>query len=128
VHFSVVLFTNFCNHLFFLDGFQVAPAELEGILLGREDIADACVLGVWDNERQTEVPRAYIVVKAGVHSDDAIAKDITEWLSSRVAPHKRLRGGIRFIDAIPKSAAGKILRRVLKEEAKKEEAQIKAKL
>jgi 4-coumarate--CoA ligase len=85
------------------------------------------VIGIWDTQRQTEVPRAYVVVRPGTAADGALATDITEWLAKQLAVHKRLRGGVRFIDAVPKSAAGKILRRVLKDAAKKEE-QTKAKL
>jgi acyl-CoA synthetase (AMP-forming)/AMP-acid ligase II len=110
-----------------LDGFQVAPAELEGALLAHPDIVDACVIGVWDAQRQTEVPRAYIVAKPGTAADDTLATAIVEWLARKLAPHKRLRGGVRFIDAVPKSAAGKILRRVLKDAAKQGE-ELKPKL
>ncbi|OAQ65775.2 4-coumarate-CoA ligase 2 [Pochonia chlamydosporia 170] len=101
-------------------GFQVAPAELESKLLGHNDVADVCVIGVWDSERHTEVPRAYIVVRDNVLESAQLASNICEWLAKRVSPPKRLRGGVRFIKAIPKSQAGKILRRVLREEAKKE--------
>ena len=109
------------------DGFQVPPAELEGLLLTRPDVADACVIGIWDAERQTEVPRAYVVARAGVVGNEALAADIAGWLAGRTAPHKKLRGGVRFVDEIPKSAAGKVLRRVLKEGAERGEA-TKAKL
>ncbi|KAI2629844.1 acetyl-CoA synthetase-like protein [Hypoxylon sp. NC1633] len=103
-------------------GFQVAPAELEGILLGHAEIADACVVPAHDRQRETEVPRAYIVLRAGVPRTDEKAADIASWIEGRVAQHKRLRGGIRFIDAVPKNPSGKLLRRVLKEEARKEDA------
>jgi len=98
------------------------------MLLGREDIIDACVIGVWDTQRQTEVPRAYVVMRPGITKDDALAEEIIEWLAKQTAPHKKLRGGVRFIDVVPKSAAGKILRRVLKDQAKQEEQAAKAKL
>ncbi|PKS06423.1 hypothetical protein jhhlp_007171 [Lomentospora prolificans] len=122
--------TDRVKELIKFNGFQVAPAELEGMLLGREDIIDTCVIGVWDNERQTEVPRAYVVIKPGLTKDNALAQDIVEWLAKQTAPHKRLRGGVRFVDVIPKSQAGKLLRRVLKDQAKQEEdaAKDKAKL
>jgi 4-coumarate--CoA ligase len=110
------------------EGFQVAPAELEGHLLAREDVMDVCVIGVWDSERQSEVPRAYVVLPKGVNGNDAMVKDISDWLAHRVAPHKRLRGGVRFIDEVPKSQAGKILRRVLKDKAKAEEQPSRSKL
>ncbi|KAI1823603.1 hypothetical protein F4861DRAFT_311204 [Xylaria intraflava] len=109
-------------------GFQVAPAELEGILQGHKDIADACVVSAHDRTRETEVPRAYVVLKPGVPANDATAKEITSWLGSRVAEHKKLRGGVRFIDEIPKNASGKLLRRVLKDRAKAEDRAAGAKL
>ena len=56
------------------------------------------------------------------------AQEIIDWLAGKVANHKRLRGGVRFVEEVPKSAAGKILRRVLKEKAKEEEKQGRAKL
>ncbi|KAI1333365.1 hypothetical protein F5Y16DRAFT_11707 [Xylariaceae sp. FL0255] len=108
--------------------FQVAPAELEGILLGHNDIADACVIPAHDHKRETEVPRAYLVMKSGQPRDDAKAAEIIAWLDSRVAQHKKLRGGIRFIDEIPKNASGKLLRRVLKERARAEDRAMGAKL
>ncbi|KAI1118812.1 hypothetical protein F5Y14DRAFT_397775 [Nemania sp. NC0429] len=109
-------------------GFQVAPAELEGILQGHSDIADACVIPAHDRQRETEVPRAYLVLKPGVPRDDAKAQEIIAWLSSRVAEHKKLRGGVRFIDEIPKNASGKLLRRVLKDQARAEDRAAGAKL
>lgn len=76
----------------------------------------------------TEVPRAYIVLAPGQAETDEKAKEIADWLASQVAPPKKLRGGIRFVKEVPKSVSGKILRRVLKEQAKKEDAEPKAKL
>ncbi|GAB0134331.1 hypothetical protein EsDP_00002708 [Epichloe bromicola] len=102
-------------------GFQVPPAELEAKLLGREDINDVCVIGVWDNDQHTEVPRAYVVVRPDVQETDELAQDIINWLGERVGPPKRLRGGVRFVKEIPKSQSGKILRRVLKDQVKREE-------
>lgn len=110
------------------EGFQVAPAELEAILQGHKDIADACVIPAHDRQRETEVPRAYLVLKPGIPRDDSKAQEITAWLDSRVAEHKKLRGGIRFIDEIPKNASGKLLRRVLKDIAKAEDRAAGAKL
>jgi 4-coumarate--CoA ligase len=102
-------------------GFQVPPAELEGYLVDNEMVDDVAVVGVESEELGTEVPRAYIVRKGGMKAvqkgDEA---RIIKWLAAKVANHKKLRGGVKFVDAIPKSASGKILRRILKEEAKKE--------
>ncbi|KAL9527264.1 putative 4-coumarate--CoA ligase [Sphaerulina musiva] len=122
-------------------GFQVAPAELEGKLMDHPLVNDVAVIGVEDPEQHTEVPRAYIVhaklgkeaghVKTGVPMGDDARKDaqeIIDWTAGKVANHKRLRGGIRFVDEIPKSASGKILRRVLKERVKADAAASRSKL
>lgn len=103
-------------------GFQVPPAELEGLLASHPKVADAAVVGVYHEEQATEVPRAYVVPAAGVEGGKRTEAEITSWLAGKVASHKRLRGGIRFIDEVPKSASGKILRRVLKERVKEEKA------
>ncbi|KAI1385043.1 acetyl-CoA synthetase-like protein [Hypoxylon trugodes] len=102
-------------------GFQVAPAELEAILLGHNEITDACVVPAHDRERETEVPRAYVVLRPDVPRNDEKAAEIIKFIEDRVAQHKRLRGGVRFVDEVPKNASGKLLRRVLKEAAKKED-------
>lgn len=103
------------------NGFQVAPAQLEDLLLGHPAVADVTVIGVYSEERATELPRAYVVPAAGYEGDGKLEKTLQEWLNERVSPHKKLRGGVRFVEAIPKSNAGKILRRVLVEEARAEE-------
>lgn len=92
-------------------GFQVAPAELEALLLTHEAIQDAAVVPFPD-EMSGEVPRAYVVIKRGASTTE---DQIKEWMKSRVAPFKRLEGGVVFIHRIPKSASGKILRRVLRD-------------
>ncbi|KAL9124865.1 MAG: hypothetical protein Q9217_005860 [Psora testacea] len=113
-------------------GFQVPPAELEGLLISHPAIDDVAVVGIYDKAEVTEVPRAYVVLKDGVKRTEEIAEEIKNWLQSQVASHKRLRGGVRFVDEIPKSASGKILRRVLKlrvvEEQEEERLGARAKL
>ncbi|KAJ0166139.1 putative acyl-coenzyme A synthetase [Colletotrichum tanaceti] len=89
------------------NGFQVAPAELEALLVTHPKIQDAAVIGV-DGEG-TELPRAYVVAD----KKDISAEDIKKWVAEQVASCKKLRGGVVFIDAIPKSASGKILRKDL---------------
>ncbi|MCJ1371752.1 hypothetical protein MMC20_002971 [Loxospora ochrophaea] len=104
-------------------GFQVPPAELEGLLLSHPTIDDVAVIGVYDDAQATELPRAYVVPRKGVVKEKKTEEEIVGWLAGKVAGHKRLRGGVRFVDEVPKSASGKILRRVLKarveEESKK---------
>ncbi|GKT50352.1 4-coumarate--CoA ligase-like 7 [Colletotrichum spaethianum] len=96
-------------------GNQVAPAELEALLLERQDVADAAVIGVTINGE--EFPRAYIVRSPGTN---ATGEEIAKWLEERVSKHKRLRGGVAFTDVIPKNPSGKILRKILREKAKQE--------
>ena len=102
-------------------GFQVPPAELEGLLTSHPMIDDVAVVGIYHKDQATEVPRAYVVPKPGIEGSPKTADDIIEWLKAKVANHKRLRGGVRFVDEVPKSASGKILRRVLKLQAQEEE-------
>ncbi|KAI9456754.1 AMP binding protein [Russula earlei] len=102
-------------------GFQVPPAELESTLLQHPEIVDAAVIGIDDPEQATELPRAYVVHNAGTsNAPKSFPKDVQLWIEGRVAKHKFLRGGVVIIDAIPKSASGKILRRELRERAKSE--------
>ena len=93
-------------------GFQVAPAELEGVLLSHPAVADAAVVGLPDEEAG-EVPVGYVVLKP---DRSASGEDILAFVAGEVASFKQLRQVV-FIDAVPKSASGKILRRVLKEQA-----------
>ncbi|KAK5059576.1 hypothetical protein LTR69_006165 [Exophiala sideris] len=118
-----IYITDRVKELIKYNGFQVAPAQLEGLLLAHPAVNDVAVVGVFSEDRATELPRAYIVLAQGYQADAKLERDIHEWLNKKIAPYKRLRGGIRFIDIIPKSAAGKVLRRVLAEQAKNEEAQ-----
>ncbi|CAL9670487.1 Long-chain-fatty-acid--CoA ligase [Actinosynnema sp. ALI-1.44] len=90
-------------------GYQVPPAELEALLLTHEEIADAAVVGVRDEEGE-EVPKAFVVLQPGSSLD---AAGVMEFVAAQVAPHKKVRV-VEFIEAIPKSASGKILRKDLR--------------
>jgi 4-coumarate--CoA ligase len=89
-------------------GFQVAPAELEAVLNSLPLIKDSLVIPVLDDEAG-EIPRAYVVLQDG---KQATEQEILDYVYDRVAPHKRLRGGVRFCAAVPRSPSGKLLRRV----------------
>ena len=79
-------------------GYQVPPAELEAVLIAHEDVADAAVVGV--TIRGEEWPRAYVVKAAGSKASE---RDIAKWMEGKVARHKRLKGGVAFVDAVPKN-------------------------
>jgi acyl-CoA synthetase (AMP-forming)/AMP-acid ligase II len=87
-------------------GMQIAPAELEALLLSHPAITDAAVVPVED-EQAGEVPKGYVVASASVTPDEIMA-----FVAERVAPYKRLRY-VELIEQIPKSPSGKILRRLL---------------
>jgi acyl-CoA synthetase (AMP-forming)/AMP-acid ligase II len=91
-------------------GYQVPPAELEALLIGHPGVADAAVIPKKDEEAG-EIPKAFVVRVEATVIDEA---GVMDYVAERVAPHKRIRE-VEFIDAIPKSASGKILRRVLVE-------------
>lgn len=97
-------------------GYPVAPAELEALLLNHEAVDDAAVIQIPD-EASGELPRAYVVLSAAAVGH-VTESDLYKWIKSRVAAYKRLDGGVVFIDSIPKSASGKILRRILRDQAK----------
>ncbi|TFY82241.1 hypothetical protein EWM64_g1771, partial [Hericium alpestre] len=110
-------------------GFQVPPAELEALLITHPKIVDVAVIGVEDPLQATELPRAYVVPASPQASPGAFEKEVQEWLKTRVAYHKQLRGGVIIVDSIPKSPSGKILRRQLRDRANAEAAsKAKAKL
>ncbi|KAJ2919266.1 hypothetical protein MD484_g1183, partial [Candolleomyces efflorescens] len=116
-------------------GFQVAPAELEAHLLLHRDVADVCVVGV-PHEYSGEVPLAYVVPSPKVLKQIAedpirranLTKDLIKHVSDAKVHYKHLAGGVEFVDVIPKNPSGKILRRVLRDKAKKERRPVSSKL
>lgn len=86
-------------------------------MIAHDDILDAAVIGVPDPDGSgNELPRAYVVADKNKISEAAIK----DYVKNALAQHKQLRGGVTFLDAIPKSPSGKILRRELRELAKKD--------
>ena len=104
---GLVTITGRCKELIKYKGFQVPPAELESILLSHNSIADAIVIPVEDEEAG-ELPRAYVIKRDAALSE----QEVLRYVAERVAPHKKLRGGVIFTESIPKSPSGKLLRRV----------------
>lgn len=90
-------------------GFQIAPADLEGVLITHPDIVDVAVTGALDEE-SGEIPVAFVVRRIGSNISEEAVMD---YLAAQVAPYKKVRKVV-FTSSIPKSAAGKILRRELK--------------
>jgi len=91
-------------------GFQVPPAELEEVLREHPNIEEAAVIGI-PHDLYGEVPRAFVVQKKAMNVSE---KELHEFVNERLSDYKRLRGGIQFIDSVPKTSTGKILRRELK--------------
>lgn len=98
-------------------GFQVAPAELEAVILEHPDILDAAVIGIQRSAIESELPRAYVVRRPGSAVTEA---DVRKFSSERLARYKNLEGGVKFMDAIPKNASGKILKNQLRKQTKRE--------
>ena len=96
---------------------QVAPAELEDIILSHSAVLDAAVVGAPD-PAAGEIPMAFVVRKEGLPLD---AEELMQYVAARVAPHKKIRA-VEFIQAIPRSPSGKILRRVLKDRVRAQPA------
>ena len=91
-------------------GWQVSPAELEGVLRGHPDIDDAAVIGVM--HKNSEAPKAFIVRNTLSLSEDAVKLHI----ATQLVGYKHLDGGVSFVDSIPKSPSGKILKKFLGDE------------
>lgn len=102
-----------------MQGFQVAPAELEAFLLNHPAVADCAVISIVDQDGG-EVPKAYVVKAQPAltrnASDTVLARQIQQYVEEGKARYKWLTGGIEFIDIIPKSPSGKILRRLLRDQ------------
>ncbi|MFF0740837.1 AMP-binding protein [Streptomyces sp. NPDC004111] len=97
-------------------GYQVAPAELEALLLTHESVADAAVIGVYDGDGN-EVPKAYVVRQP--HAPGLTEDDVLDYVAARVAPYKKVRR-VEFTDGVPRAASGKILRRELRERERRQ--------
>nr|CAD7392269.1 unnamed protein product [Timema cristinae] len=90
-------------------GFQVPPAELEAILMSHPGVMDAAVIGVPD-EGVGELPKAFVVKKDA----NVTAQQLVDYVNGQVSSAKKLRGGVQFVEAIPKNPSGKILRKELR--------------
>lgn len=107
---GVVTIVDRLKELIKYKGYQVPPAELEALLLTHPQIADAAVIGVTDDDGE-EVPKAFVVRQENA---DISEQDVMDFVAERVAPHKKVRA-VEFLETVPKSASGKILRKDLRE-------------
>ncbi|KAI2793723.1 Acyl-CoA ligase inpC [Penicillium oxalicum] len=108
-------------------GLQVAPAELEAHLLSHPAVADCAVIAIPD-DAAGEVPKAIVVKSPSAGSDEEAAEAIKKHVQDHKARHKWLKGGVRFMDTIPKSPSGKILRRLLRDQEKEARRKAGAKI
>ena len=100
--------------------FQVAPPEIEAMLLSHPHIVDAAVIGVPAGPDGDQAPRAYVVRRSSKEGERLDEGDVMRFMEGKLAKYKRLDGGVRFISAVPRNASGKILKRILRDEAKRE--------
>jgi 4-coumarate--CoA ligase len=108
---GVVTIVDRLKELIKYKGYQIAPAELEALLLTHPGIADSAVIGCLDADGQ-EVPMAFVVRQPGPDGDAVDEEAVMAFVAAKVAPFKKIRR-VEFIEAVPKSASGKILRRML---------------
>jgi 4-coumarate--CoA ligase len=97
-------------------GIQVAPAELEDLLLGHPSVEDAAVLGIPD-DYSGELPKAYVVLKPGVSKSMSAGREVIAYVKEKKTRYKWIKE-VELVNEIPKSASGKILRRVLRDQMK----------
>ncbi|CAI7594395.1 unnamed protein product [Penicillium glandicola] len=101
-------------------GFQVAPPELEAVLLSHPQIVDAAVIGITFTGADTEYPRAYVVRRPEDSGSKLTEVDIQNYFVGRLSKYKALTGGVKFVGSIARNPSGKILKKVLREDAQKE--------
>lgn len=95
-------------------GVGVAPAELEDLLLGHHLVTDAAVIGVPD-DYAGEVPKAFVTLVDPSKANQQTVQTLVDFVKRKKSRPKWLAGGVEFVEAVPKSPSGKVLRRVLKE-------------
>jgi acyl-coenzyme A synthetase/AMP-(fatty) acid ligase len=103
------------NHA--IERFQVSPTEIEEIVGLHPQVQDVGVTSTWDQSQATEVPRAFVIPTQSTKASDhaRIAKEIQALVADKAAGYKKLRGGVKFVDSLPKNPTGKLLRRKLRE-------------
>ncbi|RKP08639.1 hypothetical protein THASP1DRAFT_15415 [Thamnocephalis sphaerospora] len=103
---------------------KIVPSSLEALLQEHDAVVDAAVIGIHCTEQNTELPMAYVVLNPE-YQGRVTEQELVAYINSRVAEHEQLRGGVEFIDAIPRLPAGKLLRRLLYEQHVSRQTQLK---
>lgn len=113
-------------------GWQIAPAELEQCLMQHPLVMDAAVVGIKSPKEESELPRAYVVLnetpESGTRTAISMEQELKTFLGVRLAKYKALDGGIKFVESLPKTASGKTIKPLLREEASRELAEGKIQL
>jgi 4-coumarate--CoA ligase len=113
---GMIYITDRIKELIKVKGIGVAPAELEDLLLGHPKVEDVAVMGIQD-EYSGELPKAFVKLVEGVQLDTGVGKELIAFVKEKKVRHKWVRE-IQFVEEIPKSASGKILRRILRDQEK----------
>jgi 4-coumarate--CoA ligase len=102
-----------------VNGWQVAPAEIETVLLNHQDVLDAAVVGskhIGSDGLEVDRPKAYVVRVSRSGKEEVGEQELMDFVASKMIAYKRLTGGVVFVDEIPRNPTGKILRRMLQEQ------------
>ncbi|EPB88333.1 hypothetical protein HMPREF1544_04799 [Mucor circinelloides 1006PhL] len=97
---------------------HIYPSDIENVLMTHPKVADCAAIGVYYPELVTELPRAYVHLVDGEKYTEEVERELQEYADSRLSDEKRLRGGVFIVDSFPRTASGKIQRRVLRQNAK----------
>ncbi|KAK5137216.1 hypothetical protein LTR08_000721 [Meristemomyces frigidus] len=117
---GLITITDRIKEMIKVKGIGVAPAELEDLLLGHEKVEDVAVLGIKD-EYSGELPKSYIVLKRGHEASPETGRELMAYVRERKVRHKAVKE-VEFCEEIPKSASGKILRRMLRDKSRSGES------
>ncbi|KAI9477859.1 MAG: hypothetical protein EXX96DRAFT_228449 [Benjaminiella poitrasii] len=96
---------------------HIYPSDIENVLMTHPKVADCAAIGVYYPEITTELPRAYVHLVDGEKYTEKISQELQEYADARLSDEKRLRGGVVIVDSFPRTASGKIQRRVLRQKA-----------
>lgn len=99
---------------------HIYPSEIENVLMTHPKVADCAAIGVYYSELVTELPRAYVNLVDGEQYSKKVERELREYADSRLSNEKQLRGGLFIVDSFPRTASGKIQRRLLRQKAHEE--------